>query len=81
MPYTNLSIKIPQKHFTLEGVSPGERIAVAMSGGVDSSVAAALMVEAGYNVVGITLQLYDHGAMINKKGAWAGHLRRQNRCR
>ncbi len=69
MPYTNLSIKIPQKHFTLEGVSPGERIAVAMSGGVDSSVAAALMVEAGYDVVGITLQLYDHGAMINKKGA------------
>jgi tRNA-specific 2-thiouridylase len=53
----------------LDGVSPGERIAVAMSGGVDSSVAAALMVEAGYNVVGITLQLYDHGAMISKKGA------------
>ena len=46
---------------TLDNVSPGGRVAVAMSGGVDSSVAAALMVEAGYQVVGITLQLYDHG--------------------
>ena len=53
----------------LDHVSKGSRIAVAMSGGVDSSVAAALMVEAGYDVVGITLQLYDHGQMVNKKGA------------
>lgn len=53
----------------LDNVTSGARIAVAMSGGVDSSVAASLMVEAGYDVVGITLQLYDHGAMINKKGA------------
>jgi len=53
----------------LEGVSPGALIAVAMSGGVDSSVAAALMVEAGYRVVGITLQLYDHGEMVSKKGS------------
>ncbi len=53
----------------LDGIKDGSRIAVAMSGGVDSSVAAALMVEAGYDVVGITLQLYDHGQMINKKGA------------
>lgn len=68
MPYTNLSIKNPQK-FKLDGISSGSRVAVAMSGGVDSSVAAALMVEAGYDVVGITLQLYDHGAMLNKKGA------------
>ena len=67
MPSTNFLIKNPPH--TLEGVNPGERIAVAMSGGVDSSVAAALMVEAGYDVVGITLQLYDHGLMINKKGA------------
>lgn len=55
--------------FILDGIEKGARIAVAMSGGVDSSVAAALMVEAGYDVVGITLQLYDHGAMIQKKGA------------
>ena len=40
------------------------RIVVAMSGGVDSSTAAALMVEAGYEVIGITLQLYDHGVAI-----------------
>lgn len=53
----------------LDQVEPGARIAVAMSGGVDSSVAAALMVEAGYDVVGITLQLYDHGQMVDKKGA------------
>ena len=50
--------------------APGEtRIVVAMSGGVDSSVTAALLAEAGYDVVGITLQLYDHGAAIGKKGA------------
>lgn len=53
----------------LDGVEEGALVAVAMSGGVDSSVTAALMVEAGYQVVGITLQLYDHGQMINKKGA------------
>ncbi|MAP24723.1 MAG: tRNA 2-thiouridine(34) synthase MnmA [Rickettsiales bacterium] len=45
------------------------RVVVAMSGGVDSSVAAALMVEAGYDVVGVTLQLYDHGLALEKKGA------------
>ena len=45
------------------------RVVVAMSGGVDSSAVAALLKEQGYDVVGITLQLYDHGAMVNKKGA------------
>jgi tRNA-specific 2-thiouridylase len=40
-----------------------------MSGGVDSSVTAALLAEAGYDVVGITLQLYDHGAATHRKGA------------
>src|SRR5271166_1247378 len=45
------------------------RIVVAMSGGVDSSVTAALLVEHGFEVVGITLQLYDHGAAIGRKGA------------
>ena len=45
------------------------RVVVAMSGGVDSSVTAALMTEAGYEVVGITLQLYDHGAAVARKGA------------
>jgi tRNA-specific 2-thiouridylase len=45
------------------------RVVVAMSGGVDSSCAAALLVEAGYEVIGITLQLYDHGAALGKAGA------------
>ena len=45
------------------------RVVVAMSGGVDSSVVAALCAEAGYETIGITLQLYDHGAALAKKGA------------
>ena len=45
------------------------RVVVAMSGGVDSSVAAALMAESGYDVIGITLQLYDYGQVAQKKGA------------
>jgi tRNA-uridine 2-sulfurtransferase len=45
------------------------RVVVAMSGGVDSSVVAGLLHEAGYEVIGITLQLYDHGAAVGKKGA------------
>lgn len=45
------------------------RVVVAMSGGVDSATTAALMVEAGYDVVGVTLQLYDHGVAVQKKGA------------
>ena len=40
-----------------------------MSGGVDSSVVAAMLAEEGYDVVGVTLQLYDHGAALAKKGA------------
>ncbi len=47
----------------------GRRIVVAMSGGVDSSVVAALCAEAGYETIGITLQLYDHGASVSRKGA------------
>ena len=50
-------------------LAPGARVVVAMSGGVDSAVTAALLHEAGLEVVGITLQLYDHGAATGKKGA------------
>ncbi len=46
-----------------------EKIVVAMSGGVDSSTVAAILADAGHEVVGVTLQLYDHGLAMAKKGA------------
>ncbi len=53
----------------IDGKPSATRVVVAMSGGVDSSVTAALLADAGYDVVGITLQLYDHGAATHRKGA------------
>jgi tRNA-specific 2-thiouridylase len=58
-----------QSSLDLEGRPQDTRIVVAMSGGVDSSVTAALLKAQGYDVVGITLQLYDHGAATHRKGA------------
>lgn len=48
---------------------PSSRVVVAMSGGVDSSVTAAMLVEAGHEVIGLTMQLYDNGEIMGKKGA------------
>src|SRR6201991_2425000 len=51
------------------GLEAGARVVAAMSGGVDSSVGAALLQRQGFEVVGVTLQLYDHGAASGRKGA------------
>ncbi|MDQ0326174.1 tRNA-specific 2-thiouridylase [Rhodopseudomonas julia] len=53
----------------LPGPRSKARVLVAMSGGVDSSVAAALVNAAGYETIGVTLQLYDHGAATHRSGA------------
>src|SRR5215471_4847291 len=59
----------PLADLDLPGHPADHRVVVAMSGGVDSSLTAALLAHAGYDVVGITLQLYDHGATTGRKGA------------
>ena len=59
----------PGELFQLAGPLPGRRIVVAMSGGVDSSVVAALAAASGVETIGVTLQLYDHGAATGRKGA------------
>src|SRR3982750_3831418 len=55
--------------FDLDRAARGARIVVAMSGGVDSSVTAALAAQTGADVVGVTLQLYDHGEAVRRSGA------------
>ena len=53
-------------------IKAGDRVVVAMSGGVDSSATAGLLLEAGYDVVGVTLQLYDHGKAVGGRTCCAG---------
>ena len=67
-PATSLAID-PASLFDLPRSASDCRIVVAMSGGVDSSVVAALAAASGAEVIGITLQLYDHGAATGRKGA------------
>ena len=59
----------PASLFDLPHPASQCRIVVAMSGGVDSSVVAALAAASGAEVIGITLQLYDYGAATGRKGA------------
>jgi tRNA-uridine 2-sulfurtransferase len=60
---------LPLNSLGLPKAPADTRVVVAMSGGVDSSVVAAMLADQGYDVVGVTLQLYDHGAALAKKGA------------
>ncbi|GAB5389899.1 MAG: tRNA 2-thiouridine(34) synthase MnmA [Alphaproteobacteria bacterium] len=60
---------MPLNSLGIDKTPADTRVVVAMSGGVDSSVTAAMLADQGYDVVGITLQLYDHGAAINKAKA------------
>ncbi|MFZ1565503.1 MAG: tRNA 2-thiouridine(34) synthase MnmA [Sphingorhabdus sp.] len=55
--------------FQLAGGAKGKRIVVAMSGGVDSSVVAALAAASGAETIGVTLQLYDHGSAVKRAGS------------
>ena len=63
------SSQYPAALFALQRPAAQSRIVVAMSGGVDSSVVAALAAASGAEVIGITLQLYDYGAATGRKGA------------
>ena len=58
-----------QPEFQLPEPLSQRRIVVAMSGGVDSSVVAALAAKTGAEVIGVTLQLYDHGAAVGRTGS------------
>ena len=68
-PRMNLADLATDDVFELAAPLRARRIVVAMSGGVDSSVVAALAAATGAETIGITLQLYDHGEATKRKGA------------
>jgi tRNA-specific 2-thiouridylase len=68
--FDNLSsATLSEADFQLGSDLSDKRIVVAMSGGVDSSVVAALAAATGAETIGITLQLYDHGEAVNRAGS------------
>ena len=70
----------PRNSLGLPKAPRATRVLVAMSGGVDSSVVAAMLAEEGYDVVGVTLQLYDHGAALARKGRLLRRTRHPRRA-
>ena len=67
--HKNFYNRINSMIFNIPKAPKDTKVVVAMSGGVDSSTVAAMLVAAGYQVIGVTMQLYDHGLTIGKKGS------------